>query len=119
MAQSGSRGTTRRDFARTLAVLAVGAPLLPSYGAAAPASGADLPRADEPDGGEQNEPLPETEALMAVVRHRYGSHLTADQFDAIGRGVEGTLRMAERLARIRLRNADEPTFVFSAYRLEG
>lgn len=50
----------------------------------------------------------EVETLLALVRQRYGSRLTAVQLDGVRQGIEGIVAAARALRAVRLRNADEP-----------
>lgn len=99
--------TPRRGFLRSLAV----APLLPLVaprGFAAPQAAPAPSPAPSPPG-------PVAEALAEAVRQRYGSHLDAEDLEAIGKAIQGKLERAERLRkRMKLGNADEPVTVFSA-----
>jgi hypothetical protein len=87
---------SRRQFHKTVALLAA-APL-----AASPAA---APAADPPKTVAQT--------LAELARVRYGKHLNEEQLAAVRRAIERNQRSAELLARIPLRNSDEPDFVFS------
>jgi len=116
-----ARGSTRREFARTLAALAA----LPFLGAgkgsgsaekatSAPAlnlltMAAEVMQAQAPE-----KPLPEAEALAEVARIQYGKNLTDDQMVEIKRSLSGRFRAAEAMKKIKLANGDEPAFIFSA-----
>lgn len=65
-------------------------------------------------GAEPEKALSVEEALIAVVRARYGKHLTAKQLDDIRRSLRRGLARADALARVPLTNADEPAFAFRA-----
>jgi hypothetical protein len=96
---------TRRQFTTALAV-AVAAPLLAEEASAvAPPPAASTPanpRAASADG------------LVEVVRARYGKHLTEAKLKRIRASILSGLSSAERLRKVKLRNADEPAFIFSA-----
>jgi hypothetical protein len=93
---------SRRSFHGKVALLAA-APLL------APASAA---RADE---NPPRDPQAATlQALMDIIRHRYGKHLNAEQLDRVRRQVQIDLLIADRLRRFPLREGSEPAFVFQA-----
>jgi hypothetical protein len=99
------RKTTRREFARDLALLAAATPL-----AAASAQGAqpaDPPRPAEGVAGM-------AQALTEVIRLRHAKHLTEDQLQRVRQQVERNLRSGAALRRPPLRNGDEPDFVFFA-----
>jgi hypothetical protein len=98
------REPTRRDFARTLIVTAAAS--------AAAATAAPVAVADDP-------PKPKLEgvpgvgqALADAVRLRYGKHLNDDQLAAVQRGVTNSLLSADRLAKLTLKNSDEPAVIF-------
>ena len=60
----------------------------------------------------------EAEALLALVRERYGSRLDAEQLAGVRTAVEGIVQAARALRAVRLTNADEPAQPFAAYRAE-
>ena len=68
--------------------------------------------------GDQEHPAGSTEAeiqaLMAVVRYRYGSKLEDQQLLAIQSDIESNLKNGEQLGRVRLKNSDEPDVIFRA-----
>lgn len=117
MSQPQEKRTSRREFARTVAALAVAAPLAPACAAAA-SLGVGAPVRPNV-ARDPADVLPETGALLEVVRHRYGNHLMPDQLEAVRQGIEGSLRSAERLRKVRLGNGEEPGFVFAAFLAEG
>jgi hypothetical protein len=58
----------------------------------------------------------EVDALLALVRQRYGSRLTAAELDGVRQGIEGIVKMVGALRAVRLRNADEPFPPFVPFR---
>ena len=58
-------------------------------------------------------PSPIAEAYMGVARARFGARVTPEELEKIKEGIAGNVRAAERLAAFKLKNADEPDFVFS------
>ena len=60
----------------------------------------------------------EVEAMLALVRARYGSRLDAEQLAGVRTAVEGIVQAARALRAVRLTNADEPAQPFAAYRAE-
>ena len=115
------RGSTRREFAKTLAAIAATPLLGPAIaqvalGNAASANPADLPLGipAEPQVQAPEKPLPEVEALAEVARIQYGKNLTDDQMTEIKRSLSGRFRAAEAMKKIKLANSDEPAFIFSA-----
>lgn len=90
--------STRREF--TLGLLA-GLPLV--------ASVAQVPAAEPAD------PLVEsTTALSAIVRARYGKFLTPEQLLQVDKAIARKQRSAELMRQVKLKNSDEPAFVFRA-----
>jgi len=105
-----ARGPTRREFARTIAGLAA-APLLPACATiAAPPPRPAPAEAPSPAAVPDPSHLPETEILLQLVRARYGAHLTLEELEAVRLGIEGELRAAERMHRVRLDNGVAPDF---------
>lgn len=95
----------RREFAKTLAALAA-TPILiaPLSPVAARAQTAQTPDAVSAAG----------EAMIQVVRVRYGKHLKEEQIADVRRSIERGIRNADRLKQVKLNNGDEPAFAFSA-----
>ena len=56
---------------------------------------------------------PQADALMEIVRLRYGSYFAEDDAPEIKRGIERMLRNAETLAKVKTTNGDAPDFLFS------
>ena len=90
-----SRLRNRRMFLRTFGTL-------PIVSTLPPLSAQDSP----PDS-------PQADALMEIVRLRYGSYLAEDDAPEIKRGIERMLRNAETLAKVKTTNGDAPDFLFS------
>jgi hypothetical protein len=59
-------------------------------------------------------PSPVAEALSEVVHIRYGKYLAPEQLEDVKKDIESGLRASERLRAHRLKNSDEPDFIFSA-----
>jgi len=59
-------------------------------------------------------PSPVAEAYAAVARARFGDQLTTEELGRVRRDLEGNVRSAERLRAVKLKNADEPDFIFNA-----
>ena len=114
-----SLGSTRREFAKSLAALAA-IPLLGNRGAHAGTDAppvAVAPMAVAPavlQAQAAEKPLPEAEALAEVVKIQYGKHLNDDQLAEIKRSLGGRFRAAETMKKTKLANGDEPAFIFSA-----
>lgn len=58
----------------------------------------------------------EVEALLALVRERYGSRLDPEQWAGVRTAIEGIVQASRALRAVRLTNADEPAQPFAAYR---
>jgi hypothetical protein len=104
---------TRREFALTIGAVTlascVRAPRVP------PAPG--VPSAPTPPtlaDADANAPL--TDAMMQLVRHRYGAHLSAEQLAAVRNDIRDGLRASDRLRAILLPNATGPDAAFAVYR---
>jgi hypothetical protein len=94
--------STRREFTKEVALLAVA-----STSACAAASAGNPPRPAET-------PASVGQALAAVVRLRYGRHLTEEQFKRVQQGIERNLRSGNALRQPPLHNGDEPDFLYLA-----
>jgi len=60
----------------------------------------------------------EVDALLALVRLRYGARLTATELAAVRVGIEGIVETSRALRAVRLANSDEPMQPFTPYRAE-
>jgi hypothetical protein len=60
------------------------------------------------------QPSPLAKAYEEVARVRFGKHVKDDQWERIGRDLEGNVRAADRLRESKLKNGDEPDFTFTA-----
>ena len=58
----------------------------------------------------------EVEAMLALVRERYGSRLSAEELAGVRTAIAGIVQAAHALRAVRLGNADEPGQPFAAYR---
>lgn len=59
-------------------------------------------------------PSPLAEAYAEVARLRFGAHIEPGQWERIKRDLDGNVRAADRLREFKLKNADEPDFIFFA-----
>jgi hypothetical protein len=117
--EDAPRSDSRRRFTKTLAAAVVS-------GAAASAAAAQTPPASKepkappnpqptPAGQQQPpKPSPVAVAYAEVARVRFGERLSAEQFEAVRRDLEGNARAADALRAYKLQNSDEPDFVFGA-----
>jgi len=113
-----SARTSRRQFARTIAAALVAAPLVSTTLSAqtppAATKQAPAPPNPPPTPAPQSAPSPLAVAYAEVARLRFGDKLTADEIARLKRDMEGNVRTAERLRAFKLKNADEPDFIFIA-----
>ena len=112
-----SKRNSRREFTKTIAATIACAPLAAATLAHAqtPATTKQAPAPPNP----QPTPAPSTpspiaEAYAEVARARFGQQVTPEQFEQIKKDLEGNVRVAERLRAVKLKNGDEPDFVFNA-----
>jgi hypothetical protein len=115
--------TSRRQFTKTIAATMLAAPLIATAtetcAQTPPAASKQAPAPPHPQPtpaatASQNTPSPLTEAYAEVGRLRFGEKLSADELARIKRDIEGNVRTAERLRAFKLKNADEPDFIFIA-----
>ena len=111
--------TSRRQFAKTIAAAAA-APLIAqaTLNAQTPPATKQAPAPPNPQPTPQQAtpppPSPVAEAYAEVARLRFGDKLTPDELARMKRDIEGNVRTAERLRAFKLKNADEPDFIFIA-----
>lgn len=73
---------------------------------------------------DQKQPEPEIDAgqidaAVAYIKHSLGYELSKEDEAEVRSGVERQLKQAAKMRAYPLQNADEPDFVFQAYRAEG
>lgn len=107
-----TKSVSRRQFAKSIAALALAAPLAASA-QTTPTKQAPAPPNPQPTPAPQTV-SPVAKAYGEVAQARFGDKLTAEQMTAVKRDLEGNVRTADRLRAVKLLNADEPDFVFSA-----
>ena len=105
-----SPSISRRAFAEQLA-LAAAAPFV-----ALDLPAGTAPRPSPPPGAQDTEPSPLAKTLAEAVRLRYGDRLSDDDLRAITQAIHSRLQNVDQLYKVALTNADEPAFVFAAYR---
>jgi hypothetical protein len=112
-----SSRTSRRQFAKSVATTLIAAPLAASLvKAQTPTTKlkeATAPPSPQPAPSPQK-PSPLAESYAEVARVRFGEKLTPEQLEQIKKDLDGNVRTAERLRAIKLKNGDEPDFVFTA-----
>jgi len=89
--------------------------------AAAPFVALDFPVAPPPrpsplQGTLDTEPSPLAKTLAEALRLRYGDRLSDDDLKVITQAIHSRLQNVDQLYKVALTNADEPAFVFAAYR---
>jgi len=114
-----ARGPSRRRFAKTLAAAAIAAHVLAGVASAQKPPATAEPKAPPgpqpvPTPQQPPKPSPAAEAYAEVARARFGDHIPAEQLDAVKRDLEGNIRTADRLRAYKLKNSDEPDFIFGA-----
>lgn len=118
---------SRRRFTKTLAAALVAAPVAASAVRAQTTPAAREPKAPPnpqttptpaaaatPPQTPTPKPSPVAEAYAGVARALYGEQLNEEEFARVKRDLEGNVRAAERLRASKLKNSDEPDFIFNA-----
>jgi len=108
-----SKQTSRRQFTKSVATTLIAAPL------AASLANAQTPAKKEPVAPPNpqqtpQKPSPLAEAYAEVARQRFGEKWTPEQLEQVKKDLDGNVRTADRLRAVKLKNGDEPDFVFSA-----
>jgi hypothetical protein len=106
--------TSRRAFARTLATVAAAPALLPAAALGQAPAAAPTPAPTPTSVPTPEAPSSVAEALTEVVRIRWGKHLSGEQLGEIAKALDGRLKGAEAMKKVKLTNADEPDVVFTA-----
>ena len=104
---------TRRDFALTIGAATLGACVRTPSVPPAPAMPAPTTSPAAPD-ADANAAL--SDAMMQLVRQRYGAHLSEDQLTSVRNDIRSGLRASDRLRAILLPNSTEPDVVFAVHR---
>ena len=115
-ASTSSSRTSRRRFTKAVATTIVAAPLASRLAEAQKPTGTkEAPAPPNPQAAAQaQKPSPVAEAYLEVARARFGDRLTPEQFEQVRKDLEANVQAAERLRAVKLKNEDEPDFVFSA-----
>jgi len=111
--------SSRRRFAKTVAAALVAAPIARAVVAQTPpatkeATAPPNPQPSPTPQPQQQPPSPLALAYAEVARLRFGEKLTEEELTRLRRDINGNLRAADALRAVKLKNADEPDFVFSA-----
>ena len=113
----GPERTSRRRFAKSVAATLVAAPLASALAKAQtpakPKEPTAPPATPQPSPASQ-EPSPVAEAYAAVARARFGDKLSPEQLEQIKKDLDGYVRTSDRLRAVKLKNGDEPDFIFSS-----
>jgi hypothetical protein len=114
-ASSSSSRTSRRGFTKAVATTIVAAPLASRLARAQkPAGTKEAIVPPSPQSAAQTQKPPAVaEAYLEVARARFGDRLTPEQFEQVRKDLEANIQAAERLRAVKLKNEDEPDFVFS------
>lgn len=96
-----SAKTSRRQFAKSVATTLAAATLAQAQTPAKP----DEPAAQEPS--------PVAAAYLQLARARFGDKLSPEQLEQLKKDFDNYVRNSDRLRAVKLRNGDEPDFVFS------
>jgi hypothetical protein len=110
---------SRRRFTKTVAAALVAAPLARSVAQTPPAAKEAVAPPNpqptpSPSPQQQQPPSPLALAYLEVARLRFGEKLSEEEMTRLRRDINGNLRSADALRAVKLKNADEPDFVFSA-----
>ncbi|HEY2955281.1 MAG TPA: hypothetical protein VGK89_08540 [Candidatus Eisenbacteria bacterium] len=99
-----------------LASLSAPALALPASDSAAPKRGVrPKPMPAAPPAAEKPPEISEdARALAAILKRRYGQHLTGEQLEAVTKEIQGRLDGGKALRAARLANGDEPDATFRA-----
>ncbi len=118
--KDAARRASRRSFTKTLAAAVLAAPAIAaSVSAQTPPASKEpvAPPNPQPTPTPAQQPLPPSPIAVAyteIARLRFGEHINAEQLESVKRDLEGNVRTAERLRAFKLKNSDEPDFVFGA-----
>src|SRR5688500_1294555 len=111
---SDSTKTSRRHFAKSVATTLMAAPppasMVKSQTPTKPKH-ATAPPGPQP-GQTQQRPSPLAEAYRGVASARFGDKLSPEQLEQVKKDLEGNVRNADRLRSVKLKNGDEPDFIF-------
>ena len=109
---AATRRTSRRGFTKAVATTLVAAPLASRLAQAQKASGTKEPPAPPNPQAATQKPSPLAEAYAEVARVRFGERLSPEEFEQVKKDLEANVQAAERLRAAKLKNEDEPDFIF-------
>jgi hypothetical protein len=107
---------SRRQFAKSVATTLMATPLAASLvKAQTPPKPKEATAPPTPQSSPApQKPSPLVDAYAEVARVRFGEKLTPEQLEQMKKDLDGNVRTADRLRAIKLKNGDEPDFIFSA-----
>jgi hypothetical protein len=113
------RRESRRRFAKSVAAAVVAAPLAHALVARAQTPPATKEPVAPPNPQPSPSPTPQQPSPLAlayaeVARLRFGDKINDEEMVRVRRGIGNKLRTADALRNAKLKNSDEPDFVFSA-----
>ncbi len=124
MREEAPESATRRRFAKSIAATALAAAAAPFASSIAhsqtPSTAKETPAPPKPqpspaaNAQAAQPPSPLAVAYAEVARVRFGEQVTPEQLAQIQKDLAGNVRTADRLRAVKLKNEDEPDFVFSA-----
>ncbi|HWT01850.1 MAG TPA: hypothetical protein VN256_16505 [Pyrinomonadaceae bacterium] len=111
-----SERTSRRRFAKSMAATLIAAPLASRLADAQTPARPKEPTA--PPATTQPTPAPQglspvAAAYAEVARARFGDKLSPEQLEQTRKDLNSYVTASERLRAVKLKNSDEPDFVFS------
>lgn len=109
--------TSRRSFTKTVAATLIATPLASTLAQAQNKAAPKEPPAPpnpQPSPSPQPKPSPVADAYFEVLRARFGEHIKPDQDEQIRKDLQGNVRASDALGSVKLKNEDEPDFIFGA-----
>lgn len=115
---SSAARTSRRKFTKAVATTLIAAPLASrlAHAQQKPATTkepAAPPNPPTPAAQQAQKPNPVADAYAEVARARFGDHLSPEGFEQVKKDLQSYVQTSERLRTVKLKNEDEPDFVFS------
>lgn len=110
---------SRRKFTKAVAAALAAAPVVAATKAQQPTAPPEPKAPPNPQPTPSPTPTPQppspvAEAYAEVARARFGKQLSEEEFARVKRDLAGYVRTSERLAAVKLKNSDEPDFIFTA-----
>lgn len=112
---TASKKPSRREFAKSIAATLIGAPFAAAFVTAQTPTKPNEPKPPNPQQTPATQkPSKLAEAYAEVARVRFGEKLTPEQLEQVKKDLDGNVRAADRLRSVKLKNGDEPDFIFIA-----